>query len=367
MARRGDALYLRGKTWWLDFRHNGTRHAVRLGNRISRSVAKELASVKRGAILKGEAGIGKKRKDAPFEKVKGAFLDWTITNKRPRTVRVYRQALARLARSFSQKTLTQISSFDIERHKRDRAEKGARIQANREVAVLKNLFNKAKAWGLYEGENPALGVKFLEEPKRRLRYLEPSEEAKLLEVSSPLLRSLIIIGTNTGIRVGAEALTLKWSDVDLTRNILTVQAAYSKNGQTRNIPLNSRAKEAFQQLKNTSRSESVFAKPNGLPYKSMEKPFMKACKDAGLSGTGVSLHTLRHTFASSLVMAGVDLVTVQQYGGWSDLSLVQRYSHLSASHKAKAIETIAERFHNAIHNTPVSSGVVQLAERQVSV
>ena len=367
MARKNDGLYLRGATWYLDCRIDGVRYVKKLGKGITRTVAGELANVIRTAILKGAAGIGKKRKDTPFEKAKDAFLDWTITNKRPRTTRVYRQQLERLAVSFSTKTLAQISSFDIERHKRSRAETGARIQANREVAVLKNLFNKAKAWGLYEGENPAQGVKFLEEPKRRLRYLEPSEEARLLGVSSEPLRSLIIIGTNTGIRIGAEALTLKWADVDLMRGILTVQAAYSKNGQTRNIPLNSRAKEAFRYLESISRSDSVFSKSNGLPYKNMEKPFMQACKDAGLAGTGVSLHTLRHTFASSLVMAGVDLVTVQQYGGWSDLSLVQRYSHLSASHKAKAIETIAERFHNAFHNSPVSGQVVQLAERQVSV
>lgn len=182
MARRGDALYLRGKTWWLDFRHNGTRHAVRLGKYISRSVAKELASVTRGAILKGEAGIGNKRKDCTFDKAKDAFLQWTETNKRPRTVRVYRQALERLAVSFSGKPLSRISPFDIERHKRLRAEAGARVRANREVAMLKSPFNKAKAWGFFEGENPALGIKFLEEPKRRLRYLECGEEARLLGV-----------------------------------------------------------------------------------------------------------------------------------------------------------------------------------------
>src|SRR5690349_5498995 len=130
MARRGDAIYLRGRTWWLDFRHSGTRHAIRLGTNISRTVAKDLASVKRGLILKGEAGIGKKRKDVQFEKAKQAFLDWAKTNKRPRTLRVYRQQLDRLSLSFEKKTLAQISSFDIERHKRDRAEHGARIQAN---------------------------------------------------------------------------------------------------------------------------------------------------------------------------------------------------------------------------------------------
>jgi hypothetical protein len=53
-----------------------------------------------------------------------------------------------------------------------------------------------------------------------------------------------------------------------------------------------------------SRSEYVFSKPNGLPYKSMDKLFTRACEDAGLTGTGLSLHSLRHTFASRLVMSG---------------------------------------------------------------
>ena len=58
MARRGDGLYQRGKTWWLDFTHDGRRHVARLGKGINRTVAGELAAVKRAAILKGEAGIG---------------------------------------------------------------------------------------------------------------------------------------------------------------------------------------------------------------------------------------------------------------------------------------------------------------------
>jgi site-specific recombinase XerD len=131
--------------------------------------------------------------------------------------------------------------------------------------------------------------------------------------------------------------------------------------------LNSRARGDFRSLNATSRSEYVFSKPNGLAYRSFEKPLKKACKDAGLDGTGVSLHTLRHIFASNLVMAGVDLRTVQEYGGWSDLSLVQRYSHLSASHKTRAIETIAGQFHNANHNSTKSREFNQVAEVQVSV
>ena len=64
MARRGDGIYLRGKTWWLDFTHDGKRHVARLGKGINRTAAGELAQVQRAAILKGEAGIGgAKRKD----------------------------------------------------------------------------------------------------------------------------------------------------------------------------------------------------------------------------------------------------------------------------------------------------------------
>ncbi|HSL05853.1 MAG TPA: tyrosine-type recombinase/integrase [Nitrospiraceae bacterium] len=116
-----------------------------------------------------------------------------------------------------------------------------------------------------------------------------------------------------------------------------------------------------------SRGEFLFCKPNGGPYRSLEKPFAKACQDAGLDGTEVSRHSLRHTFASRLVMSGADPRTIQECGGWADLSLVQRYSHLSASHKTTAVERIAEEFHKAIHNTPLSSGVVHLAERRVTV
>ncbi len=70
MQKMRDGIYSRGKggTWWLDCRINGQRHQVKLGKGISRSVAAEIAQVKRAAILKGEAGIGRKRKDIAFDR-----------------------------------------------------------------------------------------------------------------------------------------------------------------------------------------------------------------------------------------------------------------------------------------------------------
>ena len=57
----------------------------------------------------------------------------------------------------------------------------------------------------------------------------------------------------------------------------------------------------------------------------------------------VTPHTLRHTFASRLVMGGVDLRTVQELGGWKELDMVVRYAHMSPSHKADAVERIMEQ------------------------
>ncbi len=367
MARRGDGLYLRGKTWYLDCRLNGTRHMVKLGKGIARSVASEIAQVKRGAILKGEEGIGKKRKDLSFDQARRHFEKWAEANKRPRTVKSYKECLRRLAESFDGKRLSGIVPFAIERHKQARIQSGVRVRCNRELAVLKTLFNYCRDQKLYEGTNPVPDVKLLKEPKRRLRYLECTEEVRLLEVAPPLLKNLIILGINTGVRIGAEALTLRWEDVDLLRGILTVQAAYAKNGETRNVQLNSRARAALTELKQAARGEHVFSKPSGRPYKSMEKPFTKACQEAGLSGMGISLHTLRHTFASRLVQAGVDLRTVQEEGGWSDLSMVMRYAHVSPSHKAEAVERIAQSFHNIFHNSRSDAKVVPLAANAATV
>jgi integrase len=352
---RGDALYQRGKVWYLDFRHDGQRHVFRIGRGITRHVAGEIANVKRAAVLKGEAGIGPKKKcDIVFEAGGEEFLKWAATNKKPKTLRDYRQCVENLKTSFAGERLSQICRLDIERHKRKRLEAGARVRANRELAVLHNLFNRCKEWGLYEGENPASGVKRIKEPQQRLRYLEAHEEGRLSEHATTPLQELIAVGANTGLRIRAEALLLRWIDVDLSRGFLTVQAAYAKNGKTRTVPLNSRSREALESLKTRSKGDYVFSQPNGRPYKSMDKPFTAACKAAKLFGTGVSLHTLRHTFASRLAMAGVDLRTIQELGGWSDLSMVQRYAHLTPNHKRDAIEKIVPEFHNAFHNTAVS-------------
>lgn len=338
MARHGDGIYLRGKSWYLDCRINGKRYQLKLGKLISRSVAKELAQVKRAQILKCEVGIGTQRLDCTFQKAKQEYWTWTQANKRPRTIRTYGQCLGHLEVFFSGKMLSDIHPFLIEKYKHHRFQAGAKVRVNRELAVLKALFNLCRTWGLFEGDNPVSKVKLFKEPPRPARYLEVEEEARLLQVASEPFRDFLLIWINTGLRVQAEALPLQWTDVDFRRNLLTVPAAYAKNGHSRTIPLNSQARAALERLHAKATGPYVFAKGDGSSYRSIRKSFATACRKATIQRLRV--HDLRHTFASRLAMAGVPDRTLQALGGWATPQMVQRYAHLSANHIAEAVEKI---------------------------
>src|SRR5215831_6135457 len=243
MPRRGDGIYQRGKgktkTWWMDVWINGIRYQKRLGKGIKRSVALELATIERTKILRGEAGIGKKRKDLTFDEARKKFEDWAKADKKSNTVRSYRACLDYLSIEFSGKRLGDITPWSLESYKKRRGEgrelkerpadisdkewdrrqrvakRGAPVRANRELAVLKTLYSKCLEWGLYEGKNPVCSVKFRKEERARLRFLEIDEEAQLLAAANEPLRSLIVVGIHTGLRIQAEVLTLKWPSIDL--------------------------------------------------------------------------------------------------------------------------------------------------------
>ena len=141
MARKGDGLVKPSETWWLDFTHIRERYQVRLGRKISKTVAREIATVERGKALKQEAGIGKKRKDIAFNKASDEFLKWAKANKRPSTAAFYGFCLVSLSEHFGEMKLSQISQFSIEKYKQALLAAGFKVGVNRELSTLNRLFN----------------------------------------------------------------------------------------------------------------------------------------------------------------------------------------------------------------------------------
>ena len=83
-------------------------------------------------------------------------------------------------------------------------------------------------------------------------------------------------------------------------------------------------------------------------------------KGAGKDGSrlgGYTWHCNRHTFASRLVMAGVDLRTVQTLGGWRTLAMVQRYSHLAPDHLRQAVERLVPALEGVTDSTRIQPEV----------
>ncbi|MBA4394609.1 MAG: hypothetical protein C0407_13740 [Desulfobacca sp.] len=78
-----------------------------------------------------------------------------------------------------------------------------------------------------------------------------------------------------------------------------------------------------------------------------------ACKKADIQN--FKLHDCRHTFASHLVMAEVDLTTVKELLGHRTLTMTLRYSHLSPSHKVKAVDILDSAINEKSSSSQFSS------------
>jgi integrase len=173
------------------------------------------------------------------------------------------------------------------------------------------------------------------------------EAARLLEAakSEPNWYAVIVTALRTGLRMG-ELRALRWQDVDLVARKILVRRAASKNdvgtpksGRAREVELGTEVLSILKAHRHL-RGELVFCKTNGGMYteNEMKHPLWRACKRAGLRHIG--WHTLRHTFASHLVMRGAPLKVIQELLGHSDIRMTMRYSHLSPNVRSDAVELL---------------------------
>jgi integrase len=216
--------------------------------------------------------------------------------------------------------------------------------------------SKAFKLGIADGKvsrNPARLVPQRKESNGRLRFLSEGEDERLRAALSgrPNCVPQLDIALHTGMRKG-EQFSVTWGQVDFDHKY--IHLSETKNGSNRYVSLNSKALETLKTLKETHDRLKVpadsllFLSHQNKPMTDPKEWFGRACDEAKI--VGVTWHTLRHTFASRLVMAGVGLKEVQELMGHKTITMTARYAHLAPAHKLKALEKLVT------HQQPARDG-----------
>lgn len=243
-----------------------------------------------------------------------------------------------MCKLFGDKKLSEITTTDIDDFKLIRLREVKPATVNRSLSVLRHLINMAKRWKKYHGENPVSIVGLLEENNQIERILTLEEEEKLLDACISYLKPIIMMALNTGMRRG-EILNLKWSDIDLNINLITVNQTNSKGKKARKVYINSTLKKILLELKiRSGGNDYVFLDNEGQPLREIKNGFKAACRRAGIQG--LRFHDLRHTAATRMVESGASIVAISRILGHSDIKTTMRYTHPEESVK-DALETLA--------------------------
>ena len=227
----------------------------------------------------------------------------------------------------------------------DNVQRARRASANRTWTVLRAALNHAYHEGKTESDaawrkvKPYKGVE-----SARIRYLTIAEAGRLINACDPEFRPVVEAALQTGCRYG-ELCRLTVADFNPDSGTLAVRQ--SKSGKPRHVVLTDEGATLFTRLTaGRAGHELILTKSNGEAFRKSHqaRPMAEAVARAKIT-PAISIHVLRHTWASLAVMAGVPLMVVARNLGHADTRMVERhYGHLAPSYVAEAIRAGAPRF-----------------------
>jgi len=331
----------------------GVRRVEKAG---SRSAAKNLYRRRRDEILQGKLFPENRRRGVKF-------ADLATDATRALQARGRRAGNIALVKGwFANQNAADVTPADVERelnHLRQRghrrfgaidADTGKRVlrargvapaTLNRFRAAVSAIFTLAQRDGKVL-TNPARLVHLERENNARVRFLTDDEEMRVRQVIrevAPAREPDFDLALHTGLRK-AEQYSLRWVDVDLLNGVLTVQRG--KGNKRRHVPINFDARAALAKLRQHDNASGLVC-AGGLGadgYWATHNWFEGALRAAHVNN--FRWHDLRHTFASRLRMAGVDLATIADLLGHTTMTMTRRYAHLAPGYLRKAVDAIAK-------------------------
>jgi integrase len=325
--------------WWIHWSDaEGKRHREKVGKKRA---AEKLLQLRRAAVMEGRKLPTIGRGKVTFNSLcDDAIAHSKATNGEKQTYELETRIKV-LRNEFGTRPADSIKKNDVVAWLTEQSEKRSWKPAslNRWQATFSLIFRV----GIENDRihtNPAAKIRRKTEDNGRVRFLSEAEETKLLDTIQrlyPQFRPHVLLALHTGMRM-SEQYSLDWNQVDLDRR--QIHLGRTKNGHPRHIPLNDVAVEALNTLGPVA-SGPVFPSSRVAEGGSLQGSrgwFPDAVDQAGLQD--FTWHCLRHTFASRLVMAGVDIRTVAELLGHRTLQMVMRYSHLAPEHQADAVNRL---------------------------
>ena len=322
-------LYLRGKTWWIQYHADGRRYQESSKSK-RKMVAKRLLEQREGAIAEGrEPGI--RFDKTKFDELKDDFLrDYRVTGKK--SLERAKISAAHLAEFFEGMRVKHITTAKIQEYTELRLEEGASNGTiNRELAALKRMLNLG-AQCTPPKVDRVPHITMLKENNARKGFFEHGEFLALHDALPNYLKGLVAFGYKTGWRV-SEITNLTWNQVDLKNGIVTLDRGTTKNGEARTVYLDEELQEVFQDQWSYRKKlgillSYVFLNKNGNgKIKDFRCAWDRACRDAGIGKK--HFHDLRRTAVRNMVRAGIPERVAMMISGHKTRSVFERYNIVS--------------------------------------
>lgn len=348
------------KIWWMSYMVEGRQHCESTGT-SNRRLAQKILDKRKGEIAEGRFRLIPTRSPA-LKEWSEQFLE---TIRHDNTKRVYASCVKMLSEFFEEVRLSQLTATRIEEFKQARLKAGAGpATINRNLAVLRRMMKLAFRRRLI-AQNPFDEVEFLSERqfRRQPHILTFEEETRLLAVASPLLRALIVLLVEAGVRVGREGLQLRWDDVDLANSAIHVHESKTLAGR-RLVPLSDHCKtelSRWREMTGPAFSKYVFFNPRNPSTHLLKLPktWASALKKAKIDY--FPIYNLRATFASRLSAAGTPDNLVAGLLGHSSPSIVHTYAKVLDEYRRDAIKKLEEHRESqkSISGEPITTVTVQ--------